>query len=615
MRRVLLSLPILLILTVQQAFAIPAPLPTSALPAWHSHERVALTDAQESAWLDLVVQHSPHKRALETAKLLFPDTDLGIAPPVLTQGSWLYASKAKALPAKKGRRLYGYLPYWTMKGAKLHWAELTQLSYFCAELSSASKFTNLHGWGSKDAKALIALAHKNGVQVPLTITLFSKSGIHTVLATAAKRSALVQKVIDLVVSGGGDGVNIDFEGMALADKAAMSAFINELNIKMKKQLPGADVTLATPAVDWSGAWDYDYLAEHSDGLMVMAYGLHWSGGPPGPNLPMGTGGPWKHKTLPWVVDDYMKYGKAKNKHKFILGLPLYGHAWPSSSAALGAKSLGKAKSVTYEKGIIEAPTKGGWKWDNTSQSSYYVYKSAGQWTQAWSDTAAAFDLRVKYLDKRETQMGLWALGYADKSAPVWKSISWFMTQGKPAGGADAGDTSSTPDAGAADTGVADAGPADSGTSDTGVIPLDASNDNQNDTTGPGADTQSPDIKPVDNKKDSGGNAEDAGAIDSGAPGDIKPVDNKKDSGGSVDVGSGTPKDGATPSDSGPMDGTGLAQDGGTTELAPTTNLAPKADSGCSVRNGHALGSAGPSAAAFWLMLLAGALIWRRRRIA
>ncbi|MCO4764407.1 MAG: hypothetical protein KC502_23045, partial [Myxococcales bacterium] len=391
--------------------------------AAHSHERVPLTPAQESAWLDHLVANSPHRLAMAAAPKSVNTPVVTTLPP---PQDFLMAKVPTAWPAKKGRRLYGYLPYWTMKTTKLHWKSLTQLSYFGAELGSNGQFTNLHGWGGTAAKALISQAHSNGVQVPLTITLFSKSGIHKVLETAAKRTALVKKVIDLVISGGGDGVNVDFEGMAKADKGNMNLFINELNTTMKKKLPGADVTLATPAVDWGGAWDYDYLAEHSDGLMVMAYGLHWSGGNPGPNLPMGDGGVWKHKTLQWVVDDYVKYGKAKNIHKFIIGLPLYGHAWPSASAKPGAKTLGKAKSVTFEKAFVEAPTKGGWKYDAVSKSSYYVYKTSGVWTQTWVDRPADFDLRVKYLDKRNTQMGLWALGYADKSAPIWKSIGTFM---------------------------------------------------------------------------------------------------------------------------------------------------------------------------------------------
>ncbi|HAN31969.1 MAG TPA: hypothetical protein DCQ06_10265, partial [Myxococcales bacterium] len=439
------------------------------------HLRPELTLEQEKTWLNSLIERSPHRLALQLAK-----HSSALVDDLLGQGPMAPPAKTakEALTPKTGRRLYGYLPYWTIKNTKLHWKQLTQLSWFCAELESNGSFSSLHGWGSADAKALIAQAHSHGVQVTLTVTLFSTSGIHKVIETATKRTQLIKKIVDLVINGGGDGVNIDFEGLAKADRDNMKAFIIELNKTMKNKLPGADVTLATPAVDWSGAWDYDVLAENSDGLMVMAYGLHWTGGSPGPQLPMGTGKPWTHKTLEWVVDDYVKYGKAENIDKFIIGLPLYGDSWPSSSDQPGAKQSAKGKAVTYEKAKIEAPTKSGWKWEPISQSSYYTYKVGGQWYQTWVDNPQAFNLRVKYLDKRDTQMGLWALGYADKSTEVWKDIDWFMDQGsKAAPGADAGSTTdaggstdagATGDVGQADTGAPDTGAPDTGSPDTGA---------------------------------------------------------------------------------------------------------------------------------------------------
>jgi len=37
------------------------------------------------------------------------------------------------------------------------------------------------------------------------------------------------------------------------------------------------VTLATPAVDWSSAWDFNALATESDGLFIMGYDYYWKG--------------------------------------------------------------------------------------------------------------------------------------------------------------------------------------------------------------------------------------------------------------------------------------------------------------------------------------------------
>ncbi len=539
------------------------------------HERLPLSPQQESALLDDLVARSPHRLALEAAKALVGDGPADtalvadpLAPPPPPPKAW---------PAKKGRRAYGFLPYWIGTGNVLHWDELTQIAYFSAELNSKGEFGSLHGWGGSAAKKLIAQAHQHGVQVPLTITLFSKNGIGAVLATAAKRTTLIKKITDLVISGGGDGVNIDFEGLQLADRDKMKAFIAELDNTMKKKLPGADVTLATPAVDWAGAWDYDYLAEHSDGLFVMGYGLHWKGSDPGPQLPMDVKPPWKHKTLSWVVDDYFKWGKAKNKHKFIIGLPLYGNRWPSASNKVGAKKLANGKAVTVESAWAEAPGKGGWQYDAASKSAWYVYKESGTWNQVWVETPNTFAFRTEYLKLRDVQLGLWALGYADKMNKVWASIAAYQDDGTTAG-ADAGDS----DSGAADAGSSDAGPPDAGASDVA-----------------GADTGgSPDVGDPMDAGAAAGPADAALAADvvQSKPQDVAPAEDA----GSSDQG-GQPVDAAV--DGARPNGTDLDAS------EPIMQAAPASASGCTMRSGR---SAPLSLLCLGLLVLAA--LQRRRRL-
>ena len=343
--------------------------------------------------------------------------------------------------------------------------------------------------------------------------------------------------------------------------------------------------------------------------MVMAYGLHWAGGAPGPNLPMAANGVWKHKTLPWVVDDYAKWGKAKNLSKVIIGLPLYGHAWPSASGQPGAKSLGKAKSVTYKKAVVEAPSKGGWKWDVASQSSYYAYKSGGKWTQTWVDTAKSFALRVAYLDQRGTQMGLWALGYADKSVPVWQSIQAFMDKGKQGGGGspDAGST----DAGSTGTAGTDAGSTDAGSTDTAGTDAGSADAAGTDTAG--TDTVALDTGAGDaDVASTDGAAVDGGAVDGGAKGDA--TSNTTDSGPS-DHGGGTPVDAVPDSlittDGLAVDGRGAADAG----EPIAANLAPKPDSGCSAWTATDHPSRGPGGGFLCLslcLLCVAGIRWRAR---
>ena len=48
------------------------------------------------------------------------------------------------------------------------------------------------------------------------------------------------------------------------------------------------ITMATPAIDWSNAWDYESLAEITDGLFIMGYNYFYSGSSnAGPVAPLG----------------------------------------------------------------------------------------------------------------------------------------------------------------------------------------------------------------------------------------------------------------------------------------------------------------------------------------
>ncbi|MCB9738954.1 MAG: hypothetical protein H6747_06780 [Deltaproteobacteria bacterium] len=584
------------------------------------HERPTLDAAAEAAWLQALVAASPHRIALEQANAAAAqDVDIlggSAGAPTWPIPAISAATTGKAWPKKAGRRFYGYLPYWTSKGITLHWQTLTQLAWFSAELAADGTIGNTHGWGSAEAKALIAEAHAHGVQVTLCITLFSTSGIGAVIETAAKRQALVEKLVALVLSGGGDGINIDFEGLAKADKQKMVDFITALSDAMHKALPGSDVTLATPAVDWSGAWDYDALAEASDGLFIMAYGLHWSGGPPGPNLPMKSDAPWKHKTLVWVLDDYFQWGKAANKHKFIVGLPFYGHVWASSSDQPGATALGKGKSVTYENAVKTAPSKGGWKWDAASQSSWYLYKEGGDWMQAWIDDQPALQLRVDEVDDRDVMLGCWALGYADTDAGVWQMLeSWRVPSGGGAG-ADAGGG----DADAVDAGAVDAGSGDAGSADAG--PVDVGSGDAGSADAGSADAGSADVGSADAGSGDAGSADagsadagsaDAGSADAGSA-DAGSADAGSADAGSADAGSLVGRDqGDCGSDCDVLAPVGeVVGDAGSDWTGPTTSLAAPANpSGCSADRNPRSGTG----TALLLLLAGAALAVLRRRFA
>ena len=325
--------------------------------------------------------------------------------------------------AKPSRTVLGYLPYWNIGKPTLvlHFDRLHVLAYFGASVGSTGSLGDAHHWGGATLGALIDQAHAADVLVVLAVTNFDPDSIAALLSSASARATAVSNLVTAVVSGGGDGVNVDFEGLPKANKADFVTFIRDLKQALDASLGRSHVSIATPAVDWSGAFDYDLLAEASDGLFIMGYDYHWRGGQPGPVSPLAPSAIWGTYSLSWTIDDYLKWGKEQNRDRFILGLPLYGFDWPTTGPDIPGTATDKAEARFYARCQTEG-TEYGWRWDDASSTPYYVYQDPG-WHQVWCEDRRS--LAAKYALIAERQLGgvgFWALGYEQDWVDVWEEL-------------------------------------------------------------------------------------------------------------------------------------------------------------------------------------------------
>ncbi len=339
--------------------------------------------------------------------------------------------EASLPPARTGsapeliKKVFGYYPYWVGGFEGFHWDLLSTVAYFSAEVDTGAKdgsLGNLHGWGSSTA-ALISTAHAAGVKVVLTVTCFDGATITAVLGSAENRSRLTDNLLDLVTAAGGDGVNVDFEGVPAgsANKTNLVNLMTELTAAFHGAIPDSEVTLATPAVDWTGVFDYDLLAQACDGLMIMGYDYHWSGGDPGPVSPLTGGGLWGTYSVTWTVGDYLEWGGAENRHKFILGLPFYGYDWPCVDLTVPGTATGSGTGVRYADARVTADTHG-YAWDADSQTPFVLYTDSGP-QQLWFDDADSLSLKFDLvLGEDLGGIGIWALNYEGAETDLWDEV-------------------------------------------------------------------------------------------------------------------------------------------------------------------------------------------------
>ena len=275
------------------------------------------------------------------------------------------------------KEVFGYHPYWMGTAwTNYNFDLISTLAYFSAEVTATGGLNNLHGW---PVASLINEAHAHGTKVVLCATLFSSSDITTLLSNAQYRQNLINNLLSQVQAGNADGVNIDFESFPSSQRDNMVTFISDLTDTFHNAIPGSEVTIAMPPVDWSNAWDYNALASISDGLFIMGYNYHYSGSSTtGPNSPL-TGPGY---TLTWTILDYLNKTNFQ-ADKLILGIPYYGFEWPSSSNAAGATTSGTGNPKFYSEieGLAQSYGK---IWHSTSQTPWYNYDNNG-WNQGWYD--------------------------------------------------------------------------------------------------------------------------------------------------------------------------------------------------------------------------------------
>jgi len=333
-----------------------------------------------------------------------------------------YLGPADPIQARRddpSKKVFGYHPYWQgTKWQSYNYDLLTTIAYFSAETNSTGDLTNLHGWPATD---LINKAHANGVEVVLTVTLFDKSDIETLLSHNSYRDRLIKNLLYEVNRAGADGVNIDFESFPESQKNNLVSFVKNLRKSLRDSIPNAQVTLATPAVDWSNAWDFNALATESDGLFIMGYDYHWKGSTTtGPVAPL-TGGSYN---ITNTVNTYLSITN-NNYDKLILGNPYYGYEWPSNGGDKGASTTNDGTAVIFSTAESKALSYGK-LWDSDSQTPWYRYQNPS-WFQTWYDDSLSLSNKYDFvISKKLGGVGIWALGYDEGYDELWNALNEKM---------------------------------------------------------------------------------------------------------------------------------------------------------------------------------------------
>ncbi|PLX04396.1 MAG: hypothetical protein C0594_09260 [Marinilabiliales bacterium] len=344
-----------------------------------------------------------------------------------TERQWDSIQNIKFLPVDDtlndlSKIVYGFHPYWKGRSyLSYNFSLLSRVAYFSYSLHPATgSYESIHSW--KTTK-LREEAHRHGCKVDLSVTNFGVSNNRKFLKNVKAQNTLIDTLIMLISEYGGDGVNIDFEGVSITNKKDFTNFIINLSTKFKAVNPEYKLSLSLPAIDFNNVFDIAVLQKYVDYFIIMGYDFYGkSSTVAGPNAPIFSGTVWYPFNIEKTLTEYLQ-DKSMNPAQCILAVPYYGKEWVTTKGTIPSKTKKFVESRTYR--FVQDNYKDNYEvsFDTVSCSSYYTFHNGANWVQCWFDNIHS--LSVKYdliLKNNIAGVGIWALGYDNGYTELWRLL-------------------------------------------------------------------------------------------------------------------------------------------------------------------------------------------------
>jgi len=331
-----------------------------------------------------------------------------------------------------------WAPYWTLDRTNAEFGgrvdSLREVSPFWYRVNSAAEIVqDPNAPGAATEEFIGRLRRSDTKIIPSVMDYLPAGGMAAVLADPVSRRTHVEALVDFVVAGDFDGVDLDYEQFAFADDRSTwettSVHWIEFLTELSTELRARDLTLTVsvpPIYDaertaTSGYWVYDYaaMAEVVDNIRIMAY--DFSTATAGPIAPL--------EFVQRAVDGAT--AAVSDRSRLVLGIPVYGYNWPVAAVGTCPDDAPGRTTVTTRSVHDLLDRRGGEPVRNDS---------TGEWTFDYElvvegdETSCVQQREVHYVDgdgaverieiARRAGFGgvaLWALGYEDE--PVWDAIA------------------------------------------------------------------------------------------------------------------------------------------------------------------------------------------------
>ncbi len=321
------------------------------------------------------------------------------------------------------KRVLGWHPYWVGSTyTNYQWNLLSDLVYFDYTVSSSTG-NNTNTSFAWSTASVVTVAKANGTKVHICATMFS--GHSTFWASSSAQTTFINNIVSLLNARGGNGVNIDFEGMGGSDNAPFVTFMTNLNNALNTANPAYELSVCLYAVDWSTTFNIPALNSIVNFYTIMGYDYYYGGSAQaGPTSPLYNYQTGYNYTVSKSITSYIKAGATPSK--ILMGLPYYGREWEVTSNTTPANTTGafnSSRTLDYVATNTATYSAANKKWEANCYSPYYAYLSGGNWRHCFIDDIYSLGRKYDMVNQRGLGgIGIWALGYDNTTTAYWTLI-------------------------------------------------------------------------------------------------------------------------------------------------------------------------------------------------
>lgn len=282
---------------------------------------------------------------------------------------------------------------------------------------SPTWFTFADGEGNINSlaqRAYVDRAHQLGYEVWALIADFSEedttgSYVSQVLPYTSKREKLVNKLISYAIEYDLDGLNIDFEMIALENGRDYMQFLRELSIKCRNNNIILSIDNYVPSA-WTNYYDIEQQAQIADYVVLMAYDEYTASSPEaGPVASIGF--------VERAVTDSLAMADAS---KIILGVPFYSRLWKVTQETINSSSLDMKASagVIAVNGLTPV-------WQEEIGLNYCEYEADGAVYKMWLEDAQSIERKLEVMSGNNLAgAAFWKLGL--ENSQIWDVILKYI---------------------------------------------------------------------------------------------------------------------------------------------------------------------------------------------